>query len=121
MADSGVWTSLADTLKKAGLNVNSTSGTELHLNDIVLQVEAMVNNLTRYNWSDAYAGLNVDVKGILRGVTTDLCAIYMITWDMSGFTSRAEAEAMIMVLRDSAMRGLSILKDKKNQKFMVDA
>jgi hypothetical protein len=38
---------------------------------------------------------------------------------MSGFTSRVEAEDMINILRDGALRGLSILRDKKAQQFLM--
>jgi hypothetical protein len=65
--------------------------------------------------------MRVDVKSILKGVGSDICAIYVIQWDMSGFTSRIEAEDMINVLRDAALRGLSILRDKKTQDFINGA
>ena len=42
---------------------------------------------------------------------------YVIQYDFSGFTSRTEAEDMINVLRDAALRGMSILRDKKAQDF----
>jgi len=67
------------------------------------------------------AGLNADVKNILKEVTSCLCAINVIMWDMSGYNSRTEAEDMINVLRDTALRDLSILRDKKNQDFMTGA
>ena len=121
MADFGIWTKNADIQAKAGANASATSKAVAATDVYVLEVESMVNVLTRYNWGDAYAGLNADVKDILKGVTSDLCAIYMIQWDMSGYTSRTEAEDMINILRDSALRGLSILRDKKQQDFMIDA
>ena len=121
MADFGIWTKNADIQAKAGTNANATAKAVAATDVYVLEVESMVNVLTRYNWSDAYAGLNADVKDILKMVTSDLCAIYVIQWDMSGFTSRTEAEDMVNVLRDSALRGLSILRDKKQQDFIREA
>ena len=44
-----------------------------------------------------------------------------ISWDMSGFTSRIEAEDMINILRDIALRNISILRDKKTQDFIIGA
>ena len=41
-----------------------------------------------------------------------------IQYDMSGFSSRIEAETMLDVQRDMAMRGLSLLKDKKVTDFV---
>ena len=40
---------------------------------------------------------------------------------MSAFTSRVEAEDMINVLRDAALRGLSLLRDKKQKVFINKA
>ena len=40
---------------------------------------------------------------------------------MSGFTSRVEAEDMINILRDKALFAISILRDKKVQKFIQEA
>ena len=121
MADTGIFCTTAEVERKAGANCSAVSKAEAYTNDYVTQAESTINVLTRYNWSDAYAGLDVDVKGLLKQITSDLAAINVIQYDMSGFTSRIEAEDMINVLRDSALRGLSILRDKKNQKFMQEA
>jgi hypothetical protein len=85
------------------------------------QVEAHINVITRKNWSDAYSGLNVDIKGLLKEIASNLAAIYVIQYDMSGYTSRVEAEDMINILRDAALRGLALLRDKKIEDFMVGA
>ena len=74
--------------------------------------------MCRYNFSDNYSSLNTDTKQILKEVASNLAAIYCIQYDMSGFTSRVEAEDMINILRDGALRGLSILRDKKTQEFI---
>ncbi len=72
-------------------------------------------------WIDAYSGLNADVKLILEETVSNLAAIYCIQYDMSGYTSRGEAEDMISVLRDAAIRNLSLLKNKNKQDFINDA
>ena len=71
--------------------------------------------------SDAASALNATVRGILIDTGACLAAIEGISWDMSGFTSRIEAEDMINVLRDIALRNMSILRDKKNQTFVQEA
>ena len=121
MTDFGIWTKNVDIQAKAGTNANATAKATAATDVYVLEVENYVNTLTRFNWSDAYSGLSVDVKDILKMVTSNLCAIYVIQWDMSGFTNRVEAEDMITVLRDQALAGLSILRDKKQQDFMNGA
>lgn len=121
MADFGVWTKNADIVAKAGANANATAVAVAATDVYVLEVEATVNVLTRVNWSDIYSTMNEDVKHILKDITSCLCAIYVIQWDMSGFTSRTEAEDMINILRDSALRGLSIIRDDKQRTFMKGA
>lgn len=106
---------------KAGKNYNSTDITQDRMNEFALQAEGLVNAITRYNWSDDYSSLNEDVKGILSEIVSNLVGVYCISYDMSGFTSRIEAEDMVNILRDGALRGLSILRDKKSQEFLKNA
>ncbi len=121
MVDTGIFATTAEVERKAGANVSTTSKTEAYVNDYMTQVEAYINSTTRFNWSDAYSGLNVDAKGILKEVASNLAAIYAIQYDISGFTDLDEATAMINVLRDGALRGLSLLRDKKVKEFMDKA
>jgi len=121
MVDEGVFCTTAEVERKAGANCSAVSKAEAYTNDYVAQCESLINAVVRYNFSDNYATLNVDVRDILKQVCSDLAAIYVIQYDMSGFTSRTEAEDMINVLRDSAMRGLSILRDMKVRSFIIDA
>ena len=92
--------------RKAGSGASGTSKAEAYVNDYMTQVESFINVVTRKNWSDAYSTLNVDVKGILKEVASNLAAIYVIQYDMSGYTSRVAAEDSINILRDAALRGL---------------
>jgi len=122
MADLGVWTKNVDIQAKAGTGANATAKATAATDVYVLEIESFVNAATRYNWSDAVtAGLNADVQGLLKEVSSNICAIYVIQWDMSGYTTRIEAEDMINVLRDRALQGLSILRDKKTQEFIQNA
>ncbi len=121
MADDGIYTTNAAIAAKAGANVNTTAITIAETDKYVLQVESTINCMTRFNWSDAFAGLNADVKGILLETSTAMCAMYAIQYDMSGFSSRIEAETMLDVLRDAALRGISLLKDQKVRAFMEAA
>jgi hypothetical protein len=121
MADTGIFATTAEVQRKAGDGASTTANVEAYINDFMTQAESIINAMTRYNWSDAYSGLNVDVKGILKAAASDLAAIYVIQYDMGGYTSRREAEAMINVLRDSFLRNISILRDKKTQTFINGA
>jgi len=121
MADLGIYTKNADIQARAGINANATNKLTAATDVYVLNIESTINALTRYNWSDGFAALNVDVKGILTEVGASMCAMLVIQSDMSGFTSRAEAETMLDVLNNNVNRGLSILKKKGTERFMLDA
>ena len=118
MADTGLFATTAEVGYKAGAGASATSKAEAYVNSYMTQVEAFINSSCRYNFSDNYAGLNVDTKGVLKQIASDLAAIYVINYDMSGFASRLEAEDKINVLRDAALRGISLLKDKKVTDFI---
>jgi hypothetical protein len=122
MADFGIYTKNADIQALAGINADATAKATAATDVYVLNVEAKINSMTRYNWSDAYtAGLNVDVKGILTETGAAFCAINVINANMSGYSSRSEAETMLDVLRDIALTNISILRDIKTQTFIIGA
>ena len=121
MADTGIFATTTEIQRKAGANASATSKAEAYTNDFITQAESLINCMCRYNFSDNYSTLNADVKGILKEVASNLAAIYVIQYDMSGYTTRTEAEDMINVLRDGALRGISILRDKKVVDFINGA
>ena len=117
----GIFCTVAEVERKAGTNASATSKAEAYVDDYTTQAESTINCIVRYNFSDNYATLNADVRGILKEVASNLAAIYVIQYDMSGYTSRIEAEDMVNILRDGALRGLSILRDKKVETFINGA
>jgi hypothetical protein len=120
MADTGIFATTTEVQRKAGANASATSKAEAYVNQYMTEVESEINSTCRYNFSDTYSSLNADTKGLLKGVASNLAAIYVIQYDMSGFTSRIEAEDMINVLRDAALRQLKLLKDKKVTDFVSE-
>ena len=121
MADTGIFCTTVEVQRKTGAGASAVANVEAYINDFVSQAESTINVMTRYNWSDAYSGLSADVKKILSETASNLAAIYVINYDMGGYTSRTEAEDMINVLRDIALRNISILRDLKQQDFMNGA
>ena len=105
-------------LFKAGANV-STALTEAHYDYALLQAEGYINSITKYNWVDAYGTLSVDTKYILEDACSDLAAMYIINYDMSGYTSRSEAQTMLDILRDRASTAIKELKDIKVRDFVI--
>ncbi len=113
---------------KAGLNIpNSISSADVFVGaDFVVdhwinQAESVINANIRFNFTDAYGTLNADTKMILNDVASSLAAINIIQYDMNSYTTRIEAEDMVNIQRDIALRGLSILRDKKQQDFINGA
>ena len=121
MADTGIFATTAEVIRKAGANASSTSAAEAYINDYMTQVESFINVAVRYNFSDAYSGLNADVKGILKEAASNLAAVYVIEYDMSGFTTRQEAEDMVIILLARANAAIDLLKDKKREDFITNA
>jgi len=114
----GIFCTLAEVQYKAGAGASAVSKAEAYVDNYTTQVESQINATCRYNFSDNYTTLNADTKGILKEAASDLAAIYVIIYDMSGYTSRIEAEDMINVLRDAALRCLDLLKEKKHTDFI---
>ena len=121
MADFGIYTKNADIAARAGDDVSATAIAIAATDVYVLNVEGFINSATRYNWSDVFAGLNAEVSGILTETGACLCAIYALLYKPSGETGnlvRIEFEDRINILRDIALRNISILRDAKTQKFI---
>ena len=123
MANAGQFAQDTDILLRVGTKASATVKVAGWFDTIILDVEAVINVFTRYDWStaDAASTLNTSVRGIQNDTGASLAAIQGITWDMSGYSSRTEAEDMVNVLRDTALRNMSILRDMKQQQFMKDA
>jgi|APSaa5957512576_1039674.scaffolds.fasta_scaffold01415_9 hypothetical protein len=115
----GTLCTLADARNKGGANASSTATNESLVSDYVKQAEGIINAVTRFDWVAQYASLTDEVKFILNQTASDLAAIYIITYDMSGFTDRVEAETMVNVYRESVARGLSLLRNQEVKSFMV--
>lgn len=121
MADTGIFATTLQVQNKAGDNASAVSNTEVYINDFMLQAESIINVMSQDNWSDSYTTLNADVKGILTSGASAWAAMRVIQFDMSGFTSRAEAQTMLDVLQDEFLNAVSILRDIKKRDFMNGA
>ena len=117
MAVTSILTTEGEITAKEGANVSASLTDAMH-DAWVLQAENFVNVLCRFNFSDAFAALNVDVKYILSDIVSSLVAINGIMYDMSGYTSREEAEDMVIMLDLGIKKNMSLLKDKKKQDFI---
>lgn len=123
MADAGQFAQDADILLRVGANASATVRAAGWFDTIILDVEAVINVVSLTDWStaDAASSLNATVRGILIDTGACLAAIEGISYDMSGFSSRTEAENMVNILRDIALRNLSLLRDQKVKTFIENA
>ena len=115
--DLGVWTKNADILARCPAQHNTTYSAVAKTDLFVLDVEAFINASTRYNWSDAYAGLDADNKLILKEVGACICAMYVIQMDMSGFMGRT-GETALDFLHYRVIKGMEVLAETASRKFI---
>lgn len=71
--------------------------------------------LTRKDWLTNLP--DATISGAISDAVSDLAAMKLINYNMSGYTSRAEAQTMLDVLSDNCMRIVSFLKEAENQKL----
>lgn len=116
MAFTGITATEAEIDQKLGENVTSAF-TDTMKTQALLMAESVLNVMTRKNWSDDFAGLNVDVKSIVTDATTAFVAIEGIRFNMEEFIPTSVADAMITNLREAFVRDVGILRDIKSQEF----
>ena len=121
MADDGIFATTAEIGRKAGANASSTSIAEAYTNQFIAEAESYINTASNYNWSDAYAGLNADVKAILKEAGSSLAAIYCINYDMSGFSTRQEALIMVNILWARVDACIKLLEKEALRDFIGSA
>ena len=112
-----IMTTEIEIIQKAGAGKAAGFGTT-EMTASNLRAESIINCATRRNWSDDFSTLNVDVKQILSDFCSSFAAIEAVAYDMSGYTTRIEAEDIINVLRDSMLRDMQILRDKQMETFI---
>ena len=109
---------VSDTIKAGGGSSGLAIGADYAVDAWINDAESRINTNSRFNFTDGFSNLNSDTKLILREVASNLAAVYAITYDMGGYTSRSEAESIINVLLLNADEGLKQLKDKKQVDFI---
>lgn len=113
---SWTFTTSGAAVAKAGVNANSTITTSgAILDEWSDQAEAVINAETRKDWTTNYASLSDNFKKTLAHAATALIAMNIISYDMSNYTSRLEAQTMLDVLRDQYRGAIDFLKNKQNQ------
>ena len=120
MAFTGIMCTEAEIQAKEGADV-STDVTDVMHTAWTLQAESFVNNMIRYNFSDNYATLNVDVKYLLTEYVSSLVAMNGINYNLDAYPTLAHAQTMLNFLYDRTQKIIAILKDKKREDFIINA
>lgn len=120
MAD--VFTTSLAVIRKAGATVSTTAkNSGALISQYINNAEAFINLNSKYDFLANYNNLDVSMANILNDIASSLAAIHLINYDMSGYTSREEAQTMLDVNANTANDGLRLLKDKDYVNFLVGA
>ena len=115
-----IMTTEAEIIQKAGAGKSATFDTTC-MTAANLRAESIINCECRYNFSDAYGTLNIDVRHILGDFCSSFAAVEAICYDMSNYSTRTAAEIQINTLQASMKRDIALLQDKKVQDFITGA
>lgn len=113
MAEAGTLCINADVEKFSGTNGNATADAEAYTNVYILEAEGIICVVARYDFVTNYASLTAIAKEFLRDATASLAAISVIAYDMSGYTTRIEAEDMINILWSKWQQAKKRIEDQK--------
>jgi len=113
-------TIIADTTNVAGfMGANVAAGFTVTMQDLVgVYTEAYLCSLLKYDIVTNWASLNAIYKLLFSEYACRIIAIEAIKYDMSGFTSRIEAEDMINIHRYNMQKIEEILKEASIQDFL---
>ena len=110
-----------EMIMKAGANVNATAIGATYSLAFGLMAESVINSASGFDWSawyTSYAASYPHVAHLLVDAATNLGAIYMINYDMSGFTNIQEAVDRKNLLYTNYMNDMTMLMDEKVKDFV---
>jgi hypothetical protein len=113
MAEEGTLCGNGDVEKYSGANGSATADVEGYTNVYIKEAEGIICGLARYDFVTNYSSLTAIAKEMLREAAACLAAIAVISYDMSGYTSRIEAEDMINILWEKFKILKPIIEDQK--------
>lgn len=109
-----VFTSGQAAIVKAGAGVSPTiSASGQVITRFLEESEAFINLTSRYDYTANWTSLDTNTKKALAEASANLAGIYLIEYDMSGYTSRIEAEDMINILWARFLQIIDEIKDQK--------
>lgn len=103
---------------KAGANASSITASGAVLSEWSDEVEGTINTRTRKDWTANFSSVGANFQGVLEDLSSDLIAMKIINYDMSGYNKLLEAQTMLDVLRDNAVKNLEYLEQQKIQEVI---
>lgn len=122
MADTGIYATTAQIQAKAGAGQNVTLSAEGYTNVYIAEAENYINIVTRHIWAAttaAFALLDAGTRNLLKEAASNIAASYVIATDMSGYTSRFEAQLMLDFYRDRTNECIKLLLEKTHVNFIA--
>ena len=101
---------------KAG--TNSKLLTEAQFEELINQAEGFISAQARYDYVTNYASISDIGKQLLEDTCTSKAAMFVINNDMSGFSSRTEAQVMLDVNNSQVVDNINLLRDADFKQFV---
>lgn len=106
----------------AGENADATgTGSTAYKEALELMAISQIVGWSRYNWADNYASKNTDIKKVISEYIARFMGVALIAFNMSGFTSRIEAEDMLNIHLFRMRQLEEMFKDQKWQTYAQGA
>lgn len=102
---------------KAG--ANAATLTEAQYDIFIEQAEGFICSSARYDFVNNYSSISNIGKKFLEDAASSHAAISVINYDMSGFTSRMEAQTMLDVNYAKLVDCVNLLRDEKFKAFVI--
>lgn len=73
--------------------------------------------LTRKDWITDYSDVDTNLKEAVSDAVSSLAAMNIIAYDMNTYSNNTEAQTMLDLNRDNALRIIDKLKEDQNKSF----
>ncbi len=120
MVDDGIYTKNADIQALAGVNAGATAKLTAATDVYVLNVEAVIDIETGFDWSSAWTAgtiLDITLRNALIQAGASRCAMFVINADLTSMGSR-ERETILDFLNTIYSDSIKIIKDKDGAAMM---
>ena len=123
MAHTGIYATSAECIFKMGNGYDNTNVDEDRINELCLQAQNFINSLCHKVFaadSTAFTALPTSTKYLLSEATSNLVAVYGISYNISGYTSSREAENQINILWQRFNQIIKLLNEDGSSSFVVN-